>query len=101
MLNRSPVCCSVEFQFTVSNSNWDVGALRWINPRWLDLRGGPFLIALCRGLNPGIYDVRLWADFVDKVGTIRKWRPAAKVGRLRLQSGLWQVSHRRVYEFTP
>ena len=27
--------------------------------------------------------------------------PAAKEGRSRLQSGLWQVVHERVYEFTP
>jgi len=27
--------------------------------------------------------------------------PAAKEGRLRLQSGLWQAVHERVYEFTP
>jgi len=37
---------------------------------------------------------------------VRLWHqaevpPAAKEGRLRLQSGLWQAIHGRVYEFTP
>lgn len=27
--------------------------------------------------------------------------PAAKESRSRLQSGLWQALHERVYEFTP
>ena len=37
---------------------------------------------------------------------VRSWHipevpRAAKEGRLRLQSGLWQAVHERVYEFTP
>ena len=39
-------------------------------------------------------------------GAVHTWHdsevpPAAKEGRSRLQSGLWQSVHERVYEFTP
>ena len=39
-------------------------------------------------------------------GAVHTWHqaevpPAAKEGRLRLQSGLWQAIHGCVYEFTP
>ena len=42
----------------------------------------------------------------EQPGAVHTWHhpevsPAAQAGHLRLQSGLWQVSQGRVYEFTP